>query len=223
MKFIDLYDLFVFDLDGTLARTREDLAESVNHALERIGQPRRALEEVTRFIGNGARLHLERALGPKASEPLLAEGLRIFLEHYEEHCLDRTKLYPGVLEVTAALAGAGKTLTVLTNKPTSMSLKILRGLGVADRFVRIDGADSFARKKPDPMGLQDHMAGCSIPPGRTLMIGDSAVDAATARAAGTACAGALWGFKPEEFDAEPPDHFLRSMEDLLGPALTERL
>ncbi len=217
--FTSLYDLFIFDLDGTLAQTREDLAASVNFALERLRRPPHDLETVTRYIGNGARVLLERSIGPGSTPELIGEGLQIFLEHYEAHCLERTHLYGGVDEVTAALARSGKTLAVLTNKPTSMSVKILEGLGIAGRFARIDGGDRFPEKKPDPAGLREVMADLGALPARTLIVGDSAVDIATARAAGIASAGVLWGFKPEEFRLEPPDYLLGRMVDLLGKAV----
>ena len=216
--YTELYDLFVFDLDGTLAETREDLAASVNYALERLGFPPRDFQEVTRFIGNGARVLLDRALGPAASPEGIEKGLRIFLEHYGEHCLERTFLYPGVEATLEGLARRGKRFTVLTNKPAAMSRKILERFGVAALFGRIDGGDSFPAKKPDPLGLREHMSLAGASPGRTLMVGDYAVDIETARAAGARSAGALWGFKPDEFDGAPPDHFLAKIEDLLGEA-----
>lgn len=216
MRYTDLYDLFIFDLDGTLAETRQDLAASVNFTLGRLGLPPRDLAEVTRFIGNGARVLLDRALGPEATPESIERGLVIFLEHYRDHCLDRTVLYPGVERTVEALAAAGKKLTVLTNKPTAMSRKILEALAVASRFARIDGGDSFPIKKPDPQGLREHLRAFEVPAARALMVGDSAVDIATARAAGIRAAGAMWGFKPEEFEEEPPDHILEKAEDLLG-------
>jgi phosphoglycolate phosphatase len=217
--FTALYDLFVFDLDGTLAETREDLAGSLNFALGRLGHAPHDLETVTSFIGNGVTLLIQRSLGPDWTPQAADEALAIFLEHYGGHCLDRTRLYQEVDPVTAALAGAGKKLTVLTNKPTAMSVKILEGLGIAGRFARIDGGDRFPKKKPDPAGLREALASSGTEAARAIMIGDSAVDIATARAAGVASAGVLWGFKPGDFADEPPDYVLRGMGDLLGPAI----
>lgn len=214
--YTDLYDLFVFDLDGTLADTREDLAASVNHALERLGRPASDLTTVTRFIGNGAPVLMRRALGESAPEETVKEGLRLFLAHYGEHCLRRTRLYPGVGETLDRLRSRGKALSVLSNKPTAMSVEILTGLGIAGRFLRIDGGDRFERKKPDPAGLIEVMRALGASPARTLFLGDSAVDVDTARAAGAGAAGALWGFKPEEFAAHPPDHLLPDFSRLAG-------
>ncbi len=216
--FLELYDLFVFDLDGTLIESREDLAASLNHALACLGRPAFDLPTVTGFIGNGARVLIERALGPASLPELVQEGLDRFLDHYTDHCLDRTRLYPRAIEVIDALVRAGKRLTVLTNKPRAMSVKILESLGAARFFARIDGGDSFP-KKPDPTGLRETIGSARTRPERSIVVGDSAVDIATARAGGAASAGALWGFKPEEFKSQPPDHFLRSLDDLLGSAI----
>jgi phosphoglycolate phosphatase len=217
-RYLDLYDLFVFDLDGTLADTREDIAASLNHALGELGRPPCDLPTVTRYIGNGAPVLLRRALGPDAPEAQVDDGLARFLEHYGIHCLDRTRLYPGVGATVEALFAARKTLTVLSNKPTAMSVEILLGLGIAGRFARIDGGDRFPEKKPDPAGLRSAMETFGAAPRRTLMIGDTGVDIATARAAGVAAAGVVWGFKPEELSADPPEHLLRTIGDLLGSA-----
>ncbi len=218
LQYTDSFDLFVFDLDGTLAETREDLAASLNFALERLGYPGRDRETVGRLTGNGATVFMERALGSAATKELVEEGVRIFLEHYQNHCLVRTALYPGVKDTVVSLCKAGKRLAVLTNKPTAMSLKILEGLGIAGQFERIHGGDSFPIRKPDPLGLRQIMKSFEIPPERTLMVGDSSVDVETARAAGVAVAGVVWGFKPDEFAEYPPDYILENVQDLLGPA-----
>ena len=217
MLFTERYDLFVFDLDGTLADTREDIAASLNYAVSTLGRPQFDLETVTGYIGNGAPVLLRRALGAEAAQAEVEKGLRLFLEHYAGHCLDRTVLYPGVERTVEMLAEAGKKLAVLTNKPTAMSLTILSALGIGKRFLRIDGGDRHPAKKPDPTGLREIVAALGAGPERTLMVGDSGVDIATARAARTAAAGVLWGFKPREVLIDPPEHVLESMEELLLP------
>src|SRR5262245_33105529 len=217
MLYTERYDLFVFDLDGTLADTREDIAASVNDALSALGHATCDLETVTRYIGNGVPLLLRSALGGEAPEGLVEKGLRLFLDHYTAHCLDRSVLYPGVKETVEKLAVPGKTLAVLSNKPTAMSITILEGLGIAKHFTRIDGGDRHPAKKPDPGGLLAILAALGAGPDRTLMVGDSGVDLATARAAGTRAAGVLWGFKPEEVRADPPEHLLEQIQELLLP------
>ena len=214
--FIDAYDLFVFDLDGTLADTRADLTESVNHALRTLGSAPLGLDVVTRYVGNGARSLMERVLGPTVTEGRVEHALGEFLQHYREHCVERTELYPGVREALQGLEG--KDLVVLSNKPCFHSRKILSALGVDGLFARIEGGDSFPQKKPDPTGLLTLARELGHPLERTLVVGDSEVDIQTARAAGARAAFVTYGFRPEAIRQHPPDHVLRDLRELLGPA-----
>jgi phosphoglycolate phosphatase len=207
------FDLLVFDLDGTLADTRVDLARSVNHALALLGRPPLSLEAVVRLVGNGARRLIERALGEPEETEEVEAGLRSFTEHYREHCLIDTCLYPGVVEALDGLRG--KRLAVLSNKPLGPSRTILEGLGIVERFARIEGGDSVPEKKPDPAGLLGLIAGARLEPRRVLMVGDSAVDVQTARAAGVAVVGVLYGFRPDDFASHPPDALRGSLTEVL--------
>ncbi len=179
--------LAILDLDGTLVDSVEDLGASVNHALSALGLPPRSTDEIRSFVGEGARVLLARAISPR--DELLEPALALWRGHYDAHCLDRTRLYPGV---GAALAGAGRVLAVHTNKPGALARKILAGLGVAGRFVAIVGGDE-APRKPDPAGTLEIMARVGAAPGETVFVGDSRVDAATARAAGVALVAVTWG------------------------------
>lgn len=222
--FRELYDLFVFDLDGTLADTREDLARSVNQALSTLGLPPLSLEAVTRYVGDGARALIERALGlptsrpggPRASGETVDRALKTFLDDYREACVKTTKLYPEVRPALEALKG--KDLAVLTNKPLYPTRKILAALGIEGLFRKVVGGDSFPEKKPDPSGLCSiaEEAGHSF--GRTLLVGDSSIDVRTARAAGAKAAFVTYGFKPDDWRITPPDHVLSSFSMLLGDA-----
>jgi phosphoglycolate phosphatase len=184
--------LAILDLDGTLIDSVGDLAASVNHALREVGLPPRSPEEIRGFVGEGARVLLERAVSPRADrlEPALAAWWR----HYEQHCLDRTRLYPGV---EAALAGAGRVLAVHTNKPGALARKILDGLGVLGRFAAVVGGDE-APRKPDPTGVTTLRAQVGAAPEDTVFVGDSAVDVATARAAGVQLVAVTWGLVSRE-------------------------
>ncbi|ABS25364.1 HAD family hydrolase [Anaeromyxobacter sp. Fw109-5] len=179
--------LAIFDLDGTLVDSVDDLAASVNHALAALGLPPRRRDEIRGFVGEGARLLLARAVAPR--DELLEPALALWREHYDAHCLDRTRLFPGV---EAALAGAGRALAVHTNKPGALARKILAGLGVAGRFAAVVGGDE-APRKPDPAGTLELMARVGAAPSDTLFVGDSRIDAATARAAGVALVAVTWG------------------------------
>lgn len=182
--------LAIFDLDGTLVDSVEDLAASVNHALGVVGLPRRDLDEIRGFVGEGARLLLERAVAPRAD--LVEPALAAWREHYEDHCLDRTRLYPGI---AALVAGAGRTLAVHTNKPGALARKILDGLGLRSRFALVLGGDE-APRKPDPAGVRLIQARVGAAPEETVFVGDSLVDLATARAAGVRHVAVTWGLVP---------------------------
>jgi phosphoglycolate phosphatase len=179
--------LAILDLDGTLVDSVDDLAASVNHALASLGLPPRTRAEVRGYVGEGARLLLERAIAPR--QDLLEPALAAWWAHYGEHCLDHTRLYDGI---APALAGAGRSLAVLTNKPGALARKILAGLGVLGRFLAVVGGDE-APRKPDPQGARALMARAGATPDETVLVGDSRVDLATARAAGIGLVAVSWG------------------------------
>ncbi len=184
--------LAIFDLDGTLIDSLDDLATSVNHALASVGLPPRRREEIRSFVGEGARRLVERAVG--ARQDLLEPALAAWRVHYEAHCLDRTRAYPGIPE---ALAGARLPLAVLTNKPGPMARRILAGLGLDARLVGVIGGDE-APRKPDPTGARALLARAGATPEESVLVGDSRVDAATARAAGLRFVGVTWGLGTRE-------------------------
>lgn len=179
--------LAILDLDGTLVDSVDDLAASVNHALAAVGLPPRSLDEVRGFVGEGARVLVERAVAPHADR--VEPALSAWRAHYEAHCLDRTRLYPGI---AAALEGAGRVLAVHTNKPGTLARKILAGLGVLERFAVVIGGDE-APRKPDPAGVWLVLARTGAAAVNTVFVGDSRVDAATARAAGVSLVAVTWG------------------------------
>jgi phosphoglycolate phosphatase len=182
--------LAIFDLDGTLVDSLDDLHASVNHALRAVGLPPRTRAEVHGFVGEGARVLLARAVAP--ADHLLEPALQAWRPHYEAHCLDRTRLYPGVAALLAA-APPERTLAVHTNKPGSMARKILAGLGVLPRLAEVLGGDE-APRKPDPAGTLALMARAGATAAGTVFVGDSRVDAETARAAGVPFVAVTWGF-----------------------------
>jgi len=182
----------VFDLDGTLVDSVDDLAASVNHALATVGLPPRSRVEIQGFVGEGARVLLERAVAPRLE--LLEPALAAWWVHYEAHCLDRTVAYPGVAEL---LAGARRPLAVLTNKPGPLARKIVDGLGLGRRFTEVVGGGE-APRKPDPAGLLAILARAGASPADAVFVGDSRVDVATGLAAGVAVVAVTWGFASRE-------------------------
>jgi phosphoglycolate phosphatase len=207
-------DLLVFDLDGTLADSKLDLAQAVNATRADLGLPPLANEVVYSYVGNGAPTLVRRAIGESYGDAQLQRSLEFFLDYYRIHMLDHTRLYPGVAESLACLRAGGLRLAVLTNKPVRFSRDLLWGLGVGEYFWPVYGGNSFRTKKPDPEGLQKVMEECGISPQRTLVVGDSAVDVRTARNAGARACGVTYGFQPETLAAEPPDLLVDSMEQL---------
>jgi phosphoglycolate phosphatase len=183
--------LAVLDLDGTLLDTLDDLADSVNAGLASVGLPPRRRAEIARFVGEGTRLLLDRAVAPR--HDLLEPALSAWWTHYRAHCLVHTRPYPGI---PGLLTRSGRRLAVHTNKPGSLARQILAGLGLLERFAIVCGGDE-APRKPDPAGTLGIMRRLGARPAETVFIGDSPTDVRTARAAGVRMVGVAWGFRSE--------------------------
>jgi len=214
----DSLRLLVFDLDGTLIDSRQDLCNSVNATLVHFGLKTLPDEAIAGFIGDGAAMLIRRALSIPGEMPteIAAPGeaffdaaFGYFLEYYRAHKLDFTRCYAGVAEALAELTrmpdGESRRMAVLTNKPVGPARAICEGLGLSPYFFSVYGGDSFANKKPDPMGLLRLMAEAGVAPEETLMIGDSDVDVKTARNAGAWVLGCSFGLSPETVELAGPD------------------
>jgi phosphoglycolate phosphatase len=211
--------LLVFDLDGTLIDSAQDLCNSVNAALGEFGLGPLPDPAIAGFVGNGAPLLMRRSLAMAAhstveqvNEELQSKAYAFFLQYYREHKLDFTYAYDGVLDALKALhelhdapSGPTRTMAVLTNKPVRPARGICEGLGLADYFLHIYGGDSFPVKKPDPFGLRSLMEETGARPDETVMIGDSKVDVETARNAGAWSLGCSFGFGLQTLGENPPD------------------
>jgi phosphoglycolate phosphatase len=204
--------VLMFDLDGTLIDSRLDLVHSVNATLRHMGRPELPQQEISRLVGSGAAILVQRALGRGASEEESQRGLEFFLSYYHDHMLDNTVTYPGVREGLEMLKHC--PMAVLTNKPVKFSQAILDGLGLARYFRVVYGGNSFSTKKPDPAGARAVLQDFQVSPAEAMLVGDSEVDVRTARNAGIWCCGVSYGLGPEGFRAYPPDLLLDSLTEL---------
>lgn len=180
-------DGVVFDLDGTLVDSCEDIARAANHCLAAAGLPERTQREIQGFIGDGARHLLARAARIDASDPRLDELLERFFVYYTEHAADHTRLVPGAAQALAALAHLPRALC--TNKPRATTLVLLERLGIADAFDVVVAAGDVPHHKPHPAPLERVGQLLGLPCQRLALVGDGPQDIACARAAGARAIG----------------------------------
>ena len=201
----------VFDLDGTLVDSAADLASAASALAVAFGGRPLARDEVVAMVGEGAAVLVGRVLTAAGLDPGLPGALARFLALYDARLLDTTRLYPGVLDALDSLDPL-VTLAVLTNKPRQPAERILDGLGIRGRFVELVGGDGPWPRKPDPAAL----SALRLPAGGgpTVLVGDSAVDAETARRAGVPFVLAAYGFGAASFDAPPTPWVAASAADL---------
>lgn len=198
MSHYDHYDVYVFDLDGTLLDTLADLAASCNHAMRAVGLPEHSTDDVRRFVGNGVRKLIERAVPDGDRNPLFEPALTIFRQHYLEHSLDSTKPYDGIMPLLRALKSRGKTVAVVSNKFDAATKSLCQHFfsGLVDVAI---GESERVRKKPAPDTVIEVMRQVGATKEQVVYIGDSDVDIATAANCGIPCISVLWGFRDRDF------------------------
>jgi phosphoglycolate phosphatase len=209
----------VFDLDGTLIDSRQDIAESANHALAEHGFPRLSVSEISSYVGDGARALLARAarLAPEAAQ--LDALLRTFLAYYAEHPTDHTLLLPGVQDALSRLSHL--PLALCTNKPRAISDAVLANLRLPVQFRVVVGGGDLPKGKPDPLPLLYIAEQLGLSPTELVMIGDGAQDIACAKAAGAHSVGVEGGIQGQDAMLRAgPDVVLRTLAEL--PAAIER-
>lgn len=205
--------LLVFDLDGTLVDTRQDLANAVNHALHALGRDPLPLSLLITYVGDGARTLMQRALANGSAAEVEA-GLRLFRAFYADHLLDHSRLYPGVRETLQHFAGKQKAL--LSNKPQEFVDVMMQRLQLADHFDMILGGHPSRQLKPDPQPLQFIIANLATPAANALIIGDGENDLLAGRAAGIATCAVLYGYRPAEtLRALRPDYTVQALPELM--------
>ncbi len=199
-----MYEFMLFDLDGTLLDTLNDLTSAVNAALTAYNLPQRTREEVRGFVGNGIVKLMERAVGDNPLHGATFDDvLTVFKEYYKAHCADETKPYDGVMELLQTLKARGVKTAVLSNK-ADFAVKMLAKEYFGDILEEAVGENEAAgiRKKPAPDSLFAVMERLGTTKNNTVYIGDSEVDIQTARNAGVDCISVAWGFKDREFLVE---------------------
>jgi phosphoglycolate phosphatase len=207
----------VYDLDGTLADTAGDLMAALNAVLGMEGLAPLPVENARPMIGAGARVLIQRGfaasgrtLDPQKLEVLFGD----FLAHYNAHIADFTRLYPGVESALAAFARIGWRQAVCTNKVESSAKLLMKRLGVAQRFSFICGQDTFGVAKPDPKPLLMTIAACGGASKRAIMVGDSATDIKTARAAGLPVIAVDFGYTDAPIAELGPDRVISHFDEL---------
>lgn len=190
-------DTVIFDMDGTMLDTLEDLADAVNHALSKSGYPLRTLEEIREFVGNGVYALMERALPQGISRDEVLKNLEAFKAYYEVHSQDKTKPYDGIKELLAQLKGAGIKTAILSNKYDG-AVKALAEEYFPGYIDLPAGEQEGIPKKPQPEGIYAIIEKLGSSKEMTLYVGDSEVDAMTAKNAGLPFVGVTWGFRDVE-------------------------
>jgi phosphoglycolate phosphatase len=214
---VDQIRLLIFDLDGTLVDSRQDLTNSVNAMLRHYSRPELPSELISTYIGDGAPMLVRRAMGDPDDQHFVDEALIYFLTYYREHKLDNTYVYEDLKDALAAireLRNGDVKMAVLSNKPVNPSRAIVDALGLGDFFFQIYGGNSFPTKKPDPEGALKLLQEANVKPEHSVMIGDSANDVLTARNTGMYSVGLMYGLSPSTLEKVPPDVLLDRPHEL---------
>jgi phosphoglycolate phosphatase len=194
------YHTYIFDLDGTLLDTLDDLAAAVNYALRSYGMPEHSREEVRRFVGNGVRMLMIRAIPDGERNPQFEEVFSTFRQYYLEHSLDRTRPYDGIPEMLARLKQRGCRLAVVSNKFDAATKELCRHFFADTIEVAVGEHEAEGiRKKPAPDTVNEALSQLGVDRLDAVYVGDSDVDLQTARNAGLPCISVLWGFRDKDF------------------------
>jgi phosphoglycolate phosphatase len=209
----------VYDLDGTLADTAEDLVATLNYLLAREGLAPLPVESAGSLLGAGARALIERgfaASGKTLDRQRIEALFADYLVYYQGHIADRTRLYPGVDKALAAFARAGWRQAVCTNKTESLAKLLIEKLGIAERFAFVCGQDTFGIGKPNPKPLLETIAAAGGANERAIMVGDSGADIKTARAAAVPVIAVDFGYSEVPVKELGPDRVISHFDDLMA-------
>lgn len=207
------YELLIFDLDGTLVDTRQDIANSANIMLDHYGLDGKSVAEVTSYVGDGIAKFVERCIGDKKVN--FDEAVSMFKSIYTEHLLENTRPYHGIMELLDQLNMYRKA--VLTNKAYGPSKTITDGLGLTPHFEMVVGGDTLPRKKPFPDGVNCILEKTGVDRGKSMLIGDGRNDILTAAEAGLQSVYVSWGFSDDSSMAGlNPEFTINHPEELLA-------
>ena len=210
------FDTYIFDLDGTLLSTLNDLAASTNYALRWVGMPERTIEEIRMFVGNGVKLLMERAIPNGINNPKFEETYAKFREHYLEHNLDTTSPYDGIPELLRELKRRGKKLAIVSNKFYAATQDLAKHF-FPDTIEVAIGERETIRKKPAPDTVLEALRQLGASKEGAVYIGDSDVDIMTAKNCGLPCISVLWGFRDKDFLIQHGGTiFVNKPADILG-------
>jgi phosphoglycolate phosphatase len=202
----------VFDLDGTLADTGQDIAAACNYAIVRVGRAERPGEEIVGYVGDGARVLIGRVLGLAPDDPITSQALAYFNEYYPRHAADHATWMPGAREALAACARI--PLAIATNKPRGATLPLLDALGLAPHFKAVY-AGGDGPLKPDPAAIHTALAPLGVAAADAWVVGDGPQDVAAGKASGAGTVSVLGGFGREEALRQAgPDRCIRSLHEL---------
>ena len=197
------YNTYIFDLDGTLLDTLGDLAAATNYALRQHGMPEHSIDDVRRFVGNGVRKLMERAIPDGAHNPDFEATFATFRQYYMQHSLDTTQPYEGISETLAALKAKGCRLAVVSNKMMAATQELCQHFFPDTIEVAIGENEAAGiRKKPAPDTVFAALDALGVGKGNAVYVGDSDVDIQTAANAGLPCISVLWGFRDKAFLTE---------------------
>ena len=207
----------IFDLDGTLLDTIDDLAKAVNYALQKLDFPTHTLASYRSMVGNGARKLIERALpDDMRSQQIIDSALALFKDYYSNHCCEATVPYPGITELLGTLTAQGINLAVTSNKYQEAVSKIIAHYFPSANFRAVLGNRDGVPRKPDPSIVFEALLACPTPKSNVLYIGDSGVDMETATRACVESVGVSWGFRPvEELKASYANHIVDNPMQIL--------
>ena len=192
------YKMLIFDMDGTILYTLEDLKNTTNYALNEHGFPERTLEEVRRFVGNGIHKLIERAVPEGTSDADIEAVFTTFEIYYKDHCMDTTRPYDGINDLLTKLRAKGYMTAVVSNKVDFAVQDLVKDFFIGQFDIAI-GEREGVRKKPAPDSVYEVLKEFHLGKDEVIYIGDSDTDLDTARNAGVACIGACWGFRGRAF------------------------